>query len=201
MASHTSARLHTLALAFCGTACSANVVKPHATEAALEQVGCPEGAELLQNGSFEKPEISPGSYRILSALPGWTVAFGPGAEVQRRVVGSPSDGEQLVELDSTATTGIYQDIETTPGTSYVLCMRYSARPGVSLEDNAIEVRVGELPVDTLKADGSKLSDTSWSEHAWRIQARSNRTRIELRGLGPSNGVGGYIDAVSFKRLP
>jgi len=79
-------------------------------------------------------------------------------------------------------------------------VRYSARPHVALEDNAIEVRVGDSPVDVLKADGSNLSDTSWSEYVWRIQARTNVIRVELRGQGPSNGFGGFVDAVSFKQL-
>src|SRR5262245_20716804 len=76
-------------------------------------------ANLGNNGSFDGSSISPGVYQTLSSIPGWMTTFGPGPEVQHDVGGSPFLGQQLLELDSSANSGIKQEIATTPGQQYV----------------------------------------------------------------------------------
>src|ERR1022692_3309196 len=59
-------------------------------------------SSIVVNGSFELPALSNGSWSLFSTIPGWDLASGPYIEVQNHVAGNPFDGNQFVELDSTA---------------------------------------------------------------------------------------------------
>src|SRR4051812_40487940 len=72
---------------------------------------------LVSNGGFEAP-ILEGTDGFFSALPvdsqsgktAWSLASGPAIEVQRGAAGTPAEGHQLVELDSSLPSAISQDI-------------------------------------------------------------------------------------------
>ena len=73
-------------------------------------------ANIVVNGSFENPVLPTGTYSLLSSIPGWTLASGPSIEIQNHVAGSPFDGQQYLELDSSGESSVFQDLVTTPGT-------------------------------------------------------------------------------------
>jgi hypothetical protein len=154
---------------------------------------------LVVNGSFEAPAISPGSYAIFTSIPGWTSTMGDGIEIQNNVAGSPFDGNQHVELDSNNPSNMYQDIATSIGGSYLLSFGYSPRAGVA--DNRIEVYWDGSLLDTLNLSGVGNPNTVWNTYSYSVGATSNLTRLEFRDISfdePSGGLGGYLDKVSVE---
>lgn len=156
----------------------------------------PVNGNLIVDGSFEQQALAYGTWQVLTSLPGWRLGSGPGIELQNNVAGRAAEGAQFVELDSHASSAIYQDVQTVPGQVYELRLAYSARPGAPRIDNSVAVVLNGQVVSSLEAEGSHLTDTQWSYQTIRFQATSTSTRVELRHVGRSNGIGGYVDDVS-----
>ena len=156
-------------------------------------------SNIVVNGSFEDPALPNGSWSLFTSIPGWSLASGPYIEVQNHVAGDPYDGNQFVELDSTAESAIFQDLPTIAGAEYYLSFAFSARPGVPV--NIMGVSWNGLPVTTLSADGSALADTNWNVYSFTVAATSSSTRLQFSGLGPSDSLGEYVDAVSVQTTP
>ncbi len=153
-------------------------------------------ANLIVNGGFEAPVNSGGTYQIFTSIPGWTSTIGDGIEIQRGVAGSPYEGAQHVELDSNNNSNMYQDVATTVGDTYTLSFAYSARPGISAASNTILVYIDGVLRDTLSESGIGNGDTVWGLHSYTVTSDGS-TRIEFLAAGPSDSLGGYLDAVSF----
>ena len=156
-------------------------------------------SSIVVNGSFELPALSNGSWSLFTTIPGWSLASGPYIEVQNHVAGNPFDGNQFVELDSTAESAIFQDLPTLAGVQYYLSFAFSPRPGVPV--NSMGVSWNGSSVTTINADGTGLLDTSWTVYNFTVTASSTTTRLQFSGLGPSDGLGEYIDAVSVAQTP
>src|SRR5450755_1099461 len=77
-------------------------------------------SNIVLNGSFEDPAIPNGSFSLFTSIPNWSLASGPAIEIQNHVAGTPFDGNQYVELDSTAESAIFQDLTTVAGVQYFL---------------------------------------------------------------------------------
>lgn len=152
---------------------------------------------LVQNGGFEAPALPQGGYQMLPAIPGWSIASGPGIEVQHRVAGSPAEGNQHVELDSNSPTAIYQDLRTVPGASYELSFAFSARAESSAASNRVEVWFGGQRVAVAQASGEGSSDTRWVNFTVPVRASAPVSRLEFRDVGAADGLGSYIDSVSL----
>jgi len=143
---------------------------------------------LVVNGSFE------------SGSSGWQLFAGPSIEVQVGQAGNPYSGTKLVELDSTAVSGIYQDLPTQVGRTYKLTFAFSPRPGV--EDNKLNVRWGDTVVAQLAKSGAGLSNTQWQIYTYDLKATSPSTRLSFDDLNErSDSLGAYIDAVSLVAKP
>jgi hypothetical protein len=163
---------------------------------AKSAVSQPSKGDLIVNGSFEEPQLA-GGYKILPAVPGWKVSFGPGIELQHGVNGSSKDGAQHVELDSTENTGIEQTVSTTAASILALSFAYSPRPGRPAATNGVEVRVDGKVVLALAEDGTPFRDSNWSPHVIAFTAAGSNATVEFRGTGTSDGFGGYIDDVKL----
>lgn len=161
-------------------------------------------ASLITNGSFEMPDVPTGNYGLFATIPGWTNWLGTPIEIQDHVAGSPFDGDQFLETDSTGASGIYQGFATTAGTAYTFSLAYSPRPGVAAADNQVYVfwcpngACGVLAI--LSGDGTGLLDTAWATYSYSVTANSSISYIGFVdggwfNLGAGNGLGGYIDAV------
>jgi hypothetical protein len=156
-------------------------------------------ANIVANPSFELPAIPNGTWTLNDSLPNWSLASGPYIEVQNHAAGSPFDGNQFVELDSTGESSIYQDLSTIAGAQYFLSFAFSPRPGVAV--NSMGVSWNGSSVTTIHADGTGLPDTSWTVYSFTVTASSTITRLQFSGLGPSDSLGEYIDAVSVETTP
>jgi hypothetical protein len=151
------------------------------------------------NGSFEDPIISNRSYSLFTTITGWSLASGPFIELQNHIAGSPLDGNQFVELDSTVESAIVQDLTTVAGVQYYLSFAFSPRPGVAV--NSMGVSWNGASVTTINADGSALGDTSWTVYHFTVTASSTSSLLQFSGLGPSDGLGEYLDKVSVEQAP
>jgi hypothetical protein len=156
-------------------------------------------SSIAVNGSFELPALSNGSWSLFDSIPGWDLASGPYIEVQNHVAGNPFDGNQFVELDSTAESAIFQDLPTLAGVQYYLSFAFSPRPGVDV--NIMGVSWNGSSVTTVSATGTGLLDTSWTVYNFTVTATSTTTRLQFSGLGPSDSLGEYVDAVSVAQTP
>ena len=157
-------------------------------------------ANIVINGSFEDPDIPFGSFNIFDAIPGWALAFGCGIEIQDHSAGSPHTGGQLVELDSSCSSGIYQDLTTTPGQLYDLGFAYSPRPGVF--DNRIRVMWDDGVIQDLQGNGVGLGDTAWEVHDITCLSADSADATRRLEFDDTSGFpfsfGGYIDSVSVE---
>jgi hypothetical protein len=152
---------------------------------------------VVVNGSFERPLVPVGSSHPFPAIRGWRLAFGPDIEIQNHVAGDPARGRQFVELDSDASSGIWQTVPTRPGRLYRLQLFFSPRPGTSAAENVLVVHWGRLVIGRISADGRGLTNTNWKMYAFKVRAIRTSTRIELADGGISDSVGTDVDGVSL----
>ena len=155
-------------------------------------------ANIVVNGSFEMPDVPTGSFGLFGSIPGWTLASGPSIEIQDRVAGTPFQGNQFLELDSTGNSSVYQDLSTTPGL-YTLSFAFSPRPGVAA--NSMQVFWNGSPLTTINVTGTGLPDTSWTVYSFGVTATGSTTRLQFTGLGPSDSTGEYVDDVMVDNVP
>jgi hypothetical protein len=150
---------------------------------------------MLTNGGFEHPAIPAGTSHPFASIPGWHLAFGPDIELQNHVAGAPALGDQLAELDSDASSGIFQRVHTQADTLYRLQFFASARAGTRPAENVLVVKWHRHVLARIVLDGRGRSNTEWHAYAFKVRATGPRTRLEFDDRGVSDSVGTYLDAV------
>ena len=150
---------------------------------------------LLTNGSFEHPRVPAGTSHPFASIPGWHLSFGPDIELQNHVAGAPAIGDQHAELDSDASSGIFQRVRTARDRLYRLQFFASARPGTSSAENVLVVKWHRHVLARIVLDGRGLGGTEWHAYAFKVHATGRRTRLEFDDAGVSNSVGTYLDGV------
>lgn len=155
----------------------------------------PRLPNLLMNGGFEHPRVPAGSSHPFASIPGWHLAFGPDIELQNHVAGAPAVGDQLAELDSDASSGIFQRVRTNADRLYRLQFFASPRPGTSRAENVLVVKWHRHVLARIVLDGRGLTHTEWHAYAFKVRATGRRTRLEFDDAGVSNSVGTYLDGV------
>ena len=159
-------------------------------------------SNLIENGSFENPQLTHGSWAVFTKINGWTTIAGPGIEIQNNVAGGPVDGTQFVELDSHGNSMLEQTIPVKPQRNYCLKFFYSPRPGVGLESEGIRVWLNKKVVKVVKRSGADIPDTQWQDvYIHWTSPSATFTSLWLEAQGKSDGVGGYVDAVEMYALP
>jgi hypothetical protein len=150
---------------------------------------------MLTNGSFERPSVPAGSSHPFASIPGWRLAYGPDIELQNHVAGAPARGAQLAELDSDASSGIFQRVHTRARGLYRLQFFASARPGTRPAENVLVVKWNRRVLARIVLDGRGRSQTEWHAYAFKVRATGRRTRLEFDDRGVSDSVGTYLDGV------
>jgi len=159
---------------------------------------------LIVNGSFETPNVPTGGFGIFASIPGWSHQARPGTtssgiEIQDHTAGAPAAGagDQFVELDSNGPSRIFQDVSTSPGSTYRLTFIYSPRPGTAAAENHFHVTAGPATADFGPLAGG--AQTSWAPATLDFVATAASSRVEFLDLSPeqpSGGVGAYVDLVA-----
>jgi len=169
--------------------------------ALLLLAAAPASADLIVNGGFEDPQLRSGSWALFCTIPGWNFVGGEGCEVsgqieiQNNVAGTPYEGNQFAELDSTRPTTLYQNVATEAGENYVLSFAFAARPGTNiLSDNVMSVTWGGSEIFNLPAPNFT---PDWTVFTLYVTASSNSTRLTFGDDSSNswNSYGVYLDDV------
>lgn len=151
-------------------------------------------ANLLKNGSFEDNTMPGGSWSIYNQLIGWTGT--PNIELRDNVAGAAYDGVNYVELDTTANSGMFQDVATTAGAHYTLSFAYSPRPYTG-NTNDINVLWNGSLIAPLAGSNSSGSN-HWTVFNFDVVGGPGATsRLTFNAVGVSDSYGGSLDAVSL----
>lgn len=179
---------------------------------------------LIPDSGFEVPEVdTPQDWDIFDSPAGaWSVewrgdipaTFGPQnrpdlahLEIHEGVLGDAFTGDQYAELDSDwggpsdsgtgepASVSIYQDIPTTPGTTYQITFAFAPRPNTGAADNHLEVQWDGAVVYDSGPVGDPNAGIEWQEIDVTVEATSNLTELRFTDLGTANSSGTFVDAI------
>jgi hypothetical protein len=154
------------------------------------------GQNLVTNGSFEAPAYSGGIHWPVPVT-GWTIGPDTGFEVWTNV-GAAADGVQFIELDVTTCDTISQTLSTVSGRRYRVQYAYSARPGIA--DNRVEARWDGQLISSASANGSSLTQPSWTFHTAEVTATGTSAALTFANVDSCDGVGSFLDDVSVTEI-
>lgn len=199
------------------------VVSLH-VEDCVEGAECEPGEELLQNGTFEVPEVGGAFWDIfninddpnLAWAAAWINPVGAPAvaNVELQETGlsggwlATSTGDQWTELDSdwnghnpgpngeAGQVAISQTIDTVAGEIYTVSFDFSPRPGTAAEQNSLEVLVdGNVEYTVPGTPGG--ANTIWVHHSFSFEALDAQAEVTFRDAGtPNDSLGTFVDNAS-----
>lgn len=155
--------------------------------------------ELITNGSFEQNRIGANSWTIKSALDGWNIGS-KGVEVRNNVAGTAQNGNNFLELDSTANSWISQIIDTVAGGKYDLSFYYSPRQNTAAATNGIDVLWNGNLLKHVEQDNF-TSKTNWFKIELSMFAVGSLSNLSFQASGISDSIGGSLDNVSLSAVP
>lgn len=149
---------------------------------------------ILQNGGFEAGNPASGIY---TSLPGWTQAKPAGIEIQ---TGAAHAGNALVELDTTANSGMFQTVGLHIG-RYVLSFWYNPASANGKTDG-INYQVSSLVSGKVTGLSAGATVGAWTQYTFAFFApKAKNYKLTLAASGTSDGIGGKIDDVSIAAVP
>ncbi len=153
------------------------------------------GANLVVNGTFERPVVANGVKVDGTAdLAGWVAESG-NVDLCARYW-QPAEGHQSVDLNGLAPASIYQDLVTRAGTIYTLRFALAGNPD-DPGRKRIEVFWGGSRLDTVEFDsqGRTRSQMGWVYRKYFVTAAGAQTRLQFRSA--TQGAGGpALDDIS-----
>ncbi|PPD55363.1 MAG: hypothetical protein CTY10_07030 [Methylotenera sp.] len=168
--------------------------------AALLVVSTSASANLITNGSFEFPGVTPTTFDQFDSIPGWT-AVAPGQiEVRNNRVGTAQEGSNFVELDADFNSTMFQTINTTAGTVYELSYWYSPRIGQNINTNGISAFWNDTLLTTSSATGTTFNE--WTLLVFNVIGSASGTdKLTFSAVGISDSLGGNLDNVQLNAVP
>ena len=156
-------------------------------------------ANVIENGSFESPQIQSQTWRVFSSIDGWQTISGAGIEIQNDLLVKAQDGHQYVELDSHNNSAMTQELnDLDVGAWYNLSFWYRARTNNGGNDNGISVHWDDKILGDLALDVSDVlaKDGGWVEYTQSLRATAETMFLSFAAIGKNNSLGGFIDNVS-----
>ena len=146
---------------------------------------------LITNGSFEQDVVN-SKWTLLNTVTGWQ-NDGARFEIQTSRLGiiNAQDGNQYIELDSTANHSVYQNIATQSGKTYEVSFYYSPRVNGNEETNKVDVKWDGVTVLNLNA-----TQRGWQSFSITVEASSESSELRFTGTGKNDSYGRFIDNVS-----
>src|SRR3954454_3059009 len=155
-----------------------------------------DGANIVADGDFETPPSGDQTTYVVDDTFGpWAVAFG---DVQQ--IGGfwdPASGMQSMDLNGDHLGGIYQDIATTPGATYMLTFFMAGNPDQQGVKQMNVLWDGAL-VDQPMFDSTghaRYGEMGWAMHTDTVQATKPLTRLEFDSVSPATPYGPALDNV------
>ncbi|MBL8045536.1 MAG: DUF642 domain-containing protein [Anaerolineales bacterium] len=157
-----------------------------------------QAQNLVTNGDFESPLVAPplAVYYAPTNFGGWVVDFGS-VELIANGYWQAASGVQSVDLSGWAKGGIYQDLSTATGQSYLLRFALAGNPMGAPQIKQVEVRWGDMLVATLSIStfGRSNANMGYQYFEYPIIASTNVTRLKFTSL--TDGIyGPVVDDVS-----
>ena len=176
-------------------------------------VNSAQGANLIKNGSFEKPVVVAGSYQLFSnneTFSGWKVigatgdvSLVSGTFTQGGFTFPAAGGSQWLDLtgSSNTATGVQQTVATTAATAYTLTFyvgNIDDPGGYWGTTSTVNVLVNGTQVFTAtNSRGAGQTKLVWQKFTTTITATSARTTIAfVNGDPPSDNSNG-LDLISL----
>ncbi len=161
------------------------------------------GADLIKNGSFEKPLVPSGAYADFAtgstALTDWQVVGAAGdvsiistTHLENGYTWPAAVGQQWLDLTgdgSNSPTGVQQTVATTAGTAYTLTFYVgNAYGGPFLISSTLNVFVnGTQTFAVTSFAGEGMTSVVWQKYTTTIVATSAETTIAfMNGDGPDD---------------
>ena len=158
-------------------------------------------ANIVINGSFENPDIAPGTWDVFSSsILGWTTG-GAGIEIRDNVAGTAYEGSQFAELDahgSNSNSSISQTLSTAVGKMYELSFAYSPRIRQSENTNGIDVFWNGGLLNSVSAVGSNAHN--WIVYSFLVEGLGNDV-LKFAATGIEDTLGGSLDAIKVSAVP
>jgi hypothetical protein len=171
------------------------------------------GANLIGNGSFETPVITPGTYQLFSTgetFAGWSVVGAAGnvaivsATFEQNGFTFPAaSGSQFLDLTgiSNSATGVQQNVATTAGTAYTLTFYVGnvVDPGgIFGVSSTVYVLVdGQQTFTATNSRGAGQTKQVWQKFTTTISATAASTTIAFINGDPPTDQNNGLDAISL----
>lgn len=176
--------------------------------AAITLVPTAASAQIVTNGGFETPTVSPPCCNTVppDSLDGWTAT--PNVNVVLGTFSSTNgnlafEGNQYLDLVGQGGTGsIYQDLTTVVGQAYTLTFAYSHNlftPSSATSASA-SVAAGTL-FDIVAHNTGDTSNLDWHIYTNTFTATDTTTRLTFTNLTGGVNEGVFLDAVSVAAVP
>ena len=210
----------------------------HNSNQQVQKGFCDDTDNLLTNGCFETPVVTNSKkWDVYNSVSGWTVNWlidenndatdginpcqtgEPGLavagylELQKGILGGPSEGAQHAELDSDcngptnnarsgekSSVGISQSITTSEMNDYKITFAYKARPDQPLSTNGLMV--------SWNGDDITPNNLDFSKKKWKyasitvsVAAEQDLSTLVFEDTGNPDSFGTFLDDVSVKAIP
>jgi hypothetical protein len=201
-----------MVLAACAPALNGSLPAGPTNPATSETAGRRPSANLVSNGSFEKPTVPSGSYTDFSKgqkFSGWAVV---GASGDVSIVSDtfvyggftfPAGcGHQFLDLTGTSqsATGVEQRITTVPGSTYQLSFEvgnvYAPSGNLGNSSTVLVYVNGKKILKATNKKGKGLTHLVWEQFSAAFVAKGNAARIKFINGDPSTDTANGLDCIS-----
>jgi hypothetical protein len=168
-------------------------------------------ANLIRNGSFEKPVVADGQlqrFHTGDKFSGWTVVGASGAVdvINKDFMFQgqnfpPKKGNQLLDLtgDSDTATGVQQNVATNAGATYEVSFFLGSpydTTGQLGTSSTVHVLVDGNEAGSFTSPGKRGSNMHWRKFSTQFVAQKSSTAIAFINGDPQNDTANGLDGVS-----
>jgi hypothetical protein len=167
------------------------------------------------NGSFESPLVTVGGFANFpggsTAINGWTVvgvdsSVVSGTFMQGSIVFQAQDGNQWIDMagetSNNSSSGVMQDVATTPGATYLLSFYVgSATDGVLFFAATVDLTIGSGTRTSYKNPTAPTDKLDWLKFTVPFVATNSITNIKFQNGSASNNYLAALDNVTLEEVP
>lgn len=174
-----------------------------------EEDECTTKNNLLENGSFEEPEVADiNLWQRMSSVLGWLIEkvsdnSATTLELHKGWSGNvAADGWQYAELDGDESTRVTQNVVTEAGAQYKLYWSFAGRHNITAEQNklAVEVNGSQVATNGPAVGIAPLAENDWIKSDYTFTADTANTAISFKDNGLSDSFGTYLDDIRLCKI-